>query len=157
MDRGVRPYLVVILHVDPSADTLYHLLPLVGIGHHDCPAFLIVFAYAHLANRVGSRDAVLLVDLVLDGHAVRIPAEPPNHMAAFHGPVAWYNVLDGGREEMPKMWEPCLGQVWYYRQGQSCVGVPVAAIKSGQGLEYGIRETYQRAVRRKTRIARHLQ
>lgn len=48
---------------------------------------------------------MLLVDLMLNGQAVRVPAETPLNMEALHGPIPRDDVLDGGGEEVAIVWQ----------------------------------------------------
>ena len=86
--------LVVVLEVDPAAEARYDRLPLVRVAHDDLAALVVVVVDAHLEHVLGSLDAVRLVDLVLDGQAVTVPAEAALHMVArLRGP-ARHRVLD---------------------------------------------------------------
>ena len=60
-----------------------------GVAHDDLPALVIVGLDAHLGHVVGTLDAQGLVDLVLDGEAVRVPPEASLHVVAMlvHPPV----------------------------------------------------------------------
>ena len=92
-----------MLHVDPVADLLGHLFPLVQ-----------VFPYALLALGDERLDAVLLdlgfpvqaqgfLDLQLHGQAVGIPAGLAQDALALHGPVPRDQVLDNAGLDMADM------------------------------------------------------
>ena len=102
-DIGVFIGDVGMLHVDPVADLLGHLFPLVQ-----------VFPYALLALGDERLDAVLLdlgfpvqaqgfLDLQLHGQAVGIPAGLAQDALALHGPVPRDQVLDNAGLDMADM------------------------------------------------------
>ena len=93
-------YLVVIVEIDPPPQTLDGVPPFGRVGHHDGPALGIVLFDAHLLDSVARRKAQSLVDFVLDGDPVRVPAEAAADVVALHGPVPRDNVFDGGGEEV---------------------------------------------------------
>jgi hypothetical protein len=95
--------LVVVVEVDPAAQTLDRVPPLACISHHDGAALFVVFGDAELPHRVAARHAQLLVNLVLNGHAVRVPAESSLDIAPLHRPVARDDVLDGRGQQMAVM------------------------------------------------------
>lgn len=77
--------------------------PLLAEAHDDGAALGIVVFQANLHDGRLSGDAELLVDLVLDGQAVGIPAEATLDVEALHGPVSGDDVLDGRGQEMAIM------------------------------------------------------
>ena len=97
--------LVVVVEVDPAAETLNGMAPLLTVPHDDGAALGVVLLEAHLHDGGLARDAQLLVDLVLDGQAVRVPAEAALDVEALHGPVSGDDVLDGGGEQVAVMGE----------------------------------------------------
>jgi hypothetical protein len=96
--RGTN--LVVVIKVYPATQAFDGVAPLVTITHNDSATLSIVLLEAHLHDGLLAGDVELLVNLVFDGNAVRVPAESPFNMIAFHGPVSGNDILDGGREEM---------------------------------------------------------
>ena len=54
----------------------------------------------HLHDSIPARNFQLLVDFILDGYAVSVPAESPANMVPFHGPISGDNILDGGGEQV---------------------------------------------------------
>jgi hypothetical protein len=85
--------LVVVVKVDPAAHALDGGPPLGRVAHDDRAALGVVFVDAHREHVRARRDAELLVDLVLDGHAVRVPAETARHVEARDVRVARDDVL----------------------------------------------------------------
>lgn len=92
--------LVVVVKVDPAAETLDGVAPLLAVPHDDGAALGVVLFEAHLHDGGLARDAQLLVDLVLDGQAVGVPAEAALDVEALHGPVSGDDVLDGGGQQV---------------------------------------------------------
>jgi hypothetical protein len=67
---------------------------------HDGPALIVVACDTELLHGFLRRQPELLVDLVLDGQAVTVPAEAPQHVPALHGPVAGHDVFDGAGDDV---------------------------------------------------------
>ena len=76
------------------------MAPLGRVGHDDGAAEGIVLCDAHLLDGLAGRQLEFLVNLILNGDAVGIPAEAAADVVALHGPVAGDDVLDGGAEEV---------------------------------------------------------
>ena len=73
-------------------------LPLVGVAHDDLPALCVVSGHAHLLDVLGRLDADGLVDLVFDGQAVAVPAEPALHVEpALMGIARHYILRERGK------------------------------------------------------------
>lgn len=100
-------HLVIIVHVYPATKSFHDLLPILGICHDNGFALGIVLLYAHLANCIGTRDTKLLVDLVFNRNAMRVPAEPSHHVVSLHGPVSRNNVFQCPGQKMTIMREAC--------------------------------------------------
>jgi len=77
--------------------------PLLAEAHDDGPALGIVVFQANLHDGRLSGDTQLLVNLMLNGQAVGIPAEPTLDVEALHGPVSGDDVLDCRGQEMAIM------------------------------------------------------
>lgn len=86
--------LVIILEVDPAAGARDYGLPLGDVARDDAAALLVVLVDSKFEDVLTLLDAELLVDLVLDGEAVAVPAEAARDVMAGHGVVARDNVLD---------------------------------------------------------------
>lgn len=100
-------YLVVIVEVDPAAETLDGMAPFGGVAHDNGSALLVVLVDSDLGDGLLAGDTKLLVDLVLDGQAVGVPAEAALDMEPLHGPIAGDNILDGGGQQMAVMGQAC--------------------------------------------------
>ena len=85
--------LVVVLKVDPAAHALDRGAPFGRVAHHDRAALCVVLVDAHREHVPARLDPELLVDLVLDGHAVRVPAKATWHVEARDVCVARDDVL----------------------------------------------------------------
>eukprot|EP00966_Prymnesium_polylepis_P237473 5492223-Prymnesium_polylepis.2 len=92
--------LVVILKVNPAADALDGLLPLLGVAHHNLAALGVVVGDAHLEHIVASLDVERLVDLKLDRQPVAVPPEAALDVVARLVSVAADDVLDGAGEDV---------------------------------------------------------
>ena len=92
--------LVVVVEVHPAAKAGDGLPPLGDVAPDDGPALVVVAGHPKLRHRLLGGHAQLLVDFVLDGQAVAVPAETAQHMAPLHGPVARHDVLDGARDDV---------------------------------------------------------
>lgn len=93
-------HLVVVVEVDPAAQPLDRVPPLLAVPHHDGTALGVVLLQAHLHDGGFARDAELLVDFMFNGQAMGVPAETPLDVEALHGPVSRDDVLDGRSKEM---------------------------------------------------------
>ena len=78
------PDLVVVVEVDPSAQTFDGVPPFSRISHHNGSALRIVLFDPHVLDRIACRNAQSLVDFVLNGETVGIPAEAATDVVAFH-------------------------------------------------------------------------
>mmetsp|Transcript_8452 Transcript_8452/g.14176 ORF Transcript_8452/g.14176 Transcript_8452/m.14176 type:complete len:410 (-) Transcript_8452:186-1415(-) len=87
--------LVVVLEVDPPSEATHDVLPLLRVGHHNLSASPVVLGHADLLSLLGGLDVVPLVDLVLDGEAVAVPAEAAGAVVACLRCVSRHGVLDG--------------------------------------------------------------
>lgn len=77
-------YLVVIIKVDPTAQPVNGLPPLLSVSHHHCSALCIVLFDPEALDSISAGDSKLLVNFKLDREAMSVPAEPSNDMVAFH-------------------------------------------------------------------------
>ena len=89
LDVVVVERVVGVLHVHPEAHSLGHPLPVADVAHDRFTASPGELLDADLPLDPGLvEDPELLLDLVLDGQAVRIPAGPARAVVAAHGLVA---------------------------------------------------------------------
>lgn len=88
-------YLVVVVEINPSAQAFDGGAPFLPIPHDNTTAFTVVCLETHLHNSGLACDTKLLVDFVLNGETVRVPAEPSRNVVALHGPIPRNDVLDG--------------------------------------------------------------
>ena len=95
--------LVVVVEVDPATKPVDRVPPLGRISHDDGSALLVVLGDTNFPYGVATRHAELLVNLVLDGHTVGIPAKTALDITSVHGPVSWDDILNGGGQEMAIM------------------------------------------------------
>lgn len=98
--------LVVVIKVDPAAHTLDGLAPLGRVAHDDRAALGVVLVDAHAKHVRARLDAELLVDLVLNWHAVRVPAETARYVEARDVRVARDDVLPLRRPPPPPRASP---------------------------------------------------
>lgn len=94
-------HLVVVVEVNPATQPINGLPPFARKCHDDGSAFRIVLRNPQLLDRVLAGHAQLLVDFVLNRHAMCVPAESPLHISALHRPVSRYDVLDRRCEQVP--------------------------------------------------------
>ena len=92
--------LVIVVKINPAAHARDGLLPLLAIAHDNAAALLVIVADAHGEHVILGADAELLVDLVLDGQAMAVPAEAARDVVAGGGLVARDDVLDGAGEDV---------------------------------------------------------
>lgn len=91
-------HLVIVVKVDPATQTLDGTTPLASVAHDDGTTFRVVLLQTKLHHCLFPRDTKLLVNLVLDGQAVGIPAKAALDVEAFHRPVSGNDVFDGRGE-----------------------------------------------------------
>mmetsp|Transcript_5181 Transcript_5181/g.10350 ORF Transcript_5181/g.10350 Transcript_5181/m.10350 type:complete len:313 (+) Transcript_5181:2205-3143(+) len=92
--------LVIVLEIDPTPQPRHGSLPLLRIPRHDPPTGLIVFVHPHFQDLIAMGDVELLIDLVLHGEAVAIPAGAAGHVEVAHAGVAGHDVFDGAGEDV---------------------------------------------------------
>ncbi|KAL7468630.1 hypothetical protein ACHAXS_008852 [Conticribra weissflogii] len=92
--------LVVVLEVDPPPQPRHGPLPLLRVPRHDPPTGLVVLVHAHFQDLIAMGDVELLVDLVLHGEAVAVPAGAARDVAVAHAGVAGDDVFDGAGEDV---------------------------------------------------------
>ena len=93
--------LVVVVEIDPAAETRDRVTPLRDVTLHDFAALGVVAGDAELRDDLGRRDTELFVDLVFDRQTVAVPAEATQHIASLHRPVARHHVFQRRRHQMP--------------------------------------------------------
>ena len=92
--------LVIILKINPTPRASHNLLPLLNIASDNTPTLLIVLINPHFEHIAPSLDPELLVDLVLDGEAMAVPAEAAGDVVAGHGLESRDDVLDGSGQDV---------------------------------------------------------
>ena len=92
--------LVPVVKVDPAPHALHGCAPLLLVAHHNGTALAVVLGDAHAHDVVLARDAELLVDLVLHGQAVAVPAKAPVHIVPARGGEPGHNVLHCACEQV---------------------------------------------------------
>ena len=92
--------LVVVVEVDPAAKPRDGAAPLGDVALDNGTAGGVVAGDAQLGDGLLGGHAEGLVDLLLDGQAVAVPAEAPLHVAALHRPVAGHDVLEHRSDEI---------------------------------------------------------
>jgi hypothetical protein len=94
--------LVVPVEIDPASQPANDLPPLIRVGHDNLSAPPVVFGNTDLVHgSLASHTKLflqLLVDNLLDGHTVGVPAKATLDIAAAHAPVTRDDVLDGRGE-----------------------------------------------------------
>lgn len=97
-------HLVIIVKINPSSKTSNDSSPLLGVGHDNLATSAVVFGDTNLLNSLATAHTEffleLVVDDLLDGHTVGVPAKTTLHMVSLHRPVTRDNVLDGGCQQM---------------------------------------------------------
>src|SRR5271163_603440 len=80
--------LISVIKIDPPAEAIDHLLPLLAVTQDQVSADLVEVANAVLKN-IGTRlEAEILLRLILDRKAVAIPSPSPRDVIAHHGEIA---------------------------------------------------------------------
>src|SRR5436190_8820625 len=95
---GVRDVGVVV--VEPVADPLAELLPIVLVLEHALAAATVEFRDAERFDLLLAVDLELFLDLDLDGQTVRVPPRFALHVKAFRGAVPAKQVLQRAREHV---------------------------------------------------------
>ena len=85
--------LVIIIKVDPATHALDGSAPLGRVPHDDRATFRIILVDTHRKHIPARRDAEFLVNLVLDGYTVRVPAKAPRYVETGDMSVARDDVL----------------------------------------------------------------
>ena len=103
LDVVVAERVVGVARVDPEADPLGQLVPLVDVAQHRLPAARVELGDAvSLDIRLGG-EAELLLDLELHRQAVAIPARLAGHEVAAHRAVAGKDVLEDPAEHVARV------------------------------------------------------
>ncbi len=100
---------VGVLVVEPVADPLRQRLPIGLVGEDALAAQPVELLDAVGLDLLLARDAERLLDLDLDGEAVRVPPGDARHPLSQHGVVAAHHVLDGAREHVVDAGAPVSG------------------------------------------------
>lgn len=93
-------YLVIVVKVNPSTESLNGLSPFCRVAHDNGAAFFVVFANTELLYGGLAGDAKFLVNLMLNRKTMGIPAKATLNMVALHGPVSGDNVFNDRRQQM---------------------------------------------------------
>lgn len=99
----ITAHLIIVIEINPSAQTFDGMSPFRRVLHHDGPAFSIVLFNSHLIDSVTRRNTMSLIDLVFNGKPLGVPAKAATDVIALHGPITWDDVLDRGGEKMAIM------------------------------------------------------
>ena len=111
LDVVVVEGVVGVGHVHPEAHALGHALPVADVAHDRLAAAPGELLDPDLALDAGLvEDPELLLDLVLDGQAVGVPAGAARAVVAAHGLVAGEQVLEGAGEDVVEPRPPVRGR-----------------------------------------------
>lgn len=69
-----------------------------SIPSNNTPTSFIILINAHFENIISSLNPQSLINLILDGQAVAVPAKSTGDVETHHGLVTGNNVLDGAGE-----------------------------------------------------------
>ena len=94
LDVGVVIRDVGVGHVEPDAGALGHGLPLADVAEDALATAAVELLDAELLDLLLAGDAELLLDLQLNGQAVRVPSAAAQGAEAAHGLVAQDDVLE---------------------------------------------------------------
>ena len=94
---------VRVFHVDPAADTADGPFPFLRVTLDDGAAGGVVLGHPELEDLLARLELERLVDLVLNGHAVAVPAKAPRNRVTAHRPKARHDVFEDTREQMAVM------------------------------------------------------
>mmetsp|Transcript_7325 Transcript_7325/g.10924 ORF Transcript_7325/g.10924 Transcript_7325/m.10924 type:complete len:202 (+) Transcript_7325:2836-3441(+) len=97
--------LVIVVEVDPSAQSRHRLFPLRGVPQNDAPAMFVVLRDAHRQHIVLRLDSQFLVNFVLDGKAVAVPSESSIAISASLVVISSHCIFDGASQNMAIMWQ----------------------------------------------------
>src|SRR5690606_17781615 len=101
---------VGIFEVHPVGDALGELLPLLDVAEDALAALLVELRDAVFLDLRFLREAELLLDLDLDGQAVRVPAALAQHVIAAHRFVAREHVFEGAGQDVMRAGPPVGGR-----------------------------------------------
>ena len=106
LDVLVRERVVGVVGVDPEADPLGQLVPLVDVAQHRLAAAGVELGDAEALDVVLVGEAELLLDLELHREPVAIPARLARHVVALHRLVAREHVLEHAAEDVMRPGPP---------------------------------------------------
>lgn len=66
---------------------------------------MVIVGQAKFLDGLPAGEVELLVDFVLDGDPVRVPAKAPLDVVALHGPVSGDDIFNGRGKEVSIMWQ----------------------------------------------------
>lgn len=79
------------------------MTPFSGVAHDNSATLLVVLGNAEFHDSCLAGDSQLLVNFVLDGQSMSVPAEATLNMEALHGPITGDDILDCGGQKMAIM------------------------------------------------------
>ena len=106
----VREREVGVVGVDPEADPLGQLVPLVDVAQHGLAAAGVELGDAEALDVVLVGEAELLLDLELHRQAVAVPAGLARHVVALHRLVAREDVLEHAAQDVVRPGPPVRGR-----------------------------------------------
>jgi hypothetical protein len=110
LDVGVVEREVGVAGVDPEADPLGQLVPLVDVAEHRLAALRVELGDPVALDVVLALDAELLLDLELDREPVAVPAGLAGNEVPLHGLVAGEDVLEDARQDVVRARPPVGGR-----------------------------------------------
>ena len=109
LDVGVLERVVGVVGVDPEADPLGELRPLVDVAQHRLAALGVELGHAVALDVLLRLEAELLLDLELDRQAVAVPPALAPRMLAAHRVEAREHVLEHATEHVVRAGAPVGG------------------------------------------------
>jgi hypothetical protein len=100
LDVLVREGDVRVVQVEPEADALRELVPVLDVPEHGFAAELVELGDSVLLDLGGRRDPELALDLELDRQPVTVPARLARNPVPTHGLVARIDVLEHPGEDV---------------------------------------------------------
>ena len=97
--------LVATVEINPAGLAVDVFFPFARVLHHGATACVIKGCQAELVDLVLVGEAELFLGFQFCWQAVSIPAEDALHAAAFHGLVAWDDVLRVAGQKVTVMWQ----------------------------------------------------
>ncbi len=89
-----------VIQADPIAHALGQFFPIIEIAQHALATFFVVFSDAIDFDLALNLDAEFLLDLDLDGQAMRIPTAFAQHTVTIHHLIAREQIFERPRQNM---------------------------------------------------------